>query len=190
MTGKTCMLSSSRLLLHRRGKDCKARGWCHWRYLSSRTFLPCRFISSFSLPQWWIQQCNRSGIGSLQPQCGLGKLEANPVVFFCLHPGIAVDTTNYYKHSVFSLGQRKDSWLCFFSFLLFLWCHTENTIHPHSTQVKWGCSSDTKRAINPISSLFCLPPTGVMWGYWDSGWSGFEKLAGWISPVIPRGLAE
>lgn len=103
---------SSRLLLHRRGKDCKARGWCHRRYLSPRTFLPCRFSSSFSLPQWWIQQCNRSGSGSLQSQCGLGKLEANPV--FCLHPRTAVDTANCYKQSVFFLGQRKGFLVVFF----------------------------------------------------------------------------
>lgn len=108
------MLSSLRLLLHRRGKDCKARGWHHWRYLSSRTFLPWRLSSTFSLPQWWIQQCNRSGAESLQPQRGLGKLEANSI--FCLHPRIAVDSCCY-RFSVLFLGQRNGflvTWLYFF----------------------------------------------------------------------------
>lgn len=55
MTQRTQMLSALRLLLHGKDKDCKARGWCHWKYLSSRTFLPCRLCSTFSLPQWRIQ---------------------------------------------------------------------------------------------------------------------------------------
>lgn len=58
---RTPIFSVFRLLLHREDKDCKARGWSHWRSLSSRTFLPCRLSSTFPLPQRGIQQCHRSG---------------------------------------------------------------------------------------------------------------------------------